>query len=160
MKSLFRYLAVGAVVLGAIVAIHAWTGSSSTAMVSEVQAQTSSLSPAPAPSPSPSLLQFHSPLPRPTPPAVPVPGEPPPPPPNPCSPGYWKNHTELWVGTAACDGYVSPCGGATGCDAILNDLQAKGPGSVVCRTAANDHLNNYFFTKDGTLPCTDEGSDE
>src|SRR5262249_1584032 len=131
MKNLFRKIALGAAVLGAIVAIHTWTGTTSTAMVPQAQAKTTppSVSPAAAPTPSPATSHARTsrPLPSPTPPAVPVPGEPPPPPPppNPCSPGYWKNHTELWVGTAACDGYVSPCGGATGCDALLNDLKAK-----------------------------------
>jgi hypothetical protein len=153
MKRLFYNLAVGTVALGAVVALHAWTGSSSTAMVAEVQAQT------PSPSPSPSLSPSPLVLPSPTPPPVPVPDEPPPPPPppaTPCSPGYWKNHTEVWVGTAACDGYLSPCGGASGCDAILTDLTAKGPGSVICRTAASSHLNDYFIRTTGTLPCTDE----
>ena len=63
------------------------------------------------------------------------------------------------MGTAACDGYVSPCGGETGCDAILKDLKAKGPGSETCRSAASSHLNDYFFRTTGTLPCTDESDD-
>lgn len=50
---------------------------------------------------------------------------------EPCSPGFWKNHTELWYGIC-CD---------EACSAkLLADLQARGPGSNAIRAAAADFL--------------------
>jgi hypothetical protein len=48
-----------------------------------------------------------------------------------CSPGFWKNHTELWIGIC-CEGEQ--------CGDILADLQARGPGSSAVRAAAADYL--------------------
>jgi hypothetical protein len=58
------------------------------------------------------------------------------PPGDPCSPGYFKNHLEDWVGLG-CGDY---CGGATD-GQLLDDLQAKGPGSGAIRHAAAACLN-------------------
>lgn len=68
-----------------------------------------------------------------------APGEPPPPPPEPvdCSPGYWKNHTEIWMGRG--------CGTASGrSDAMLLDmLSPQGArGSRQDRETAQRILNN------------------
>lgn len=57
---------------------------------------------------------------------------PPPPPPEPtdCSPGFWKNHTELWWGLVG-----DP-------DAVLADLKARGHGSGDIRHDAAAMLND------------------
>ncbi|MDH3200774.1 MAG: hypothetical protein OEM15_07770 [Myxococcales bacterium] len=51
---------------------------------------------------------------------------------EPCSPGYWKNHPEEWVGIC-CD-TTEPYD--TDCDGIDGALRAKGPGSSAIRAAA------------------------
>jgi len=43
-----------------------------------------------------------------------APGPPPPPEPSDCSPGYFKNHTEVWEGHG--------CGGTALNDAVLLDM--------------------------------------
>jgi Thrombospondin type 3 repeat len=48
-----------------------------------------------------------------------------------CSPGFWKNHTELWYGTAF-DAATSA--------QLLADLQARGPGSDAIRAAAQARI--------------------
>ena len=45
-----------------------------------------------------------------------------------CSPGFWKNHTELWP-----IGYDQN---------LMDDLTARGPGSEVLRYEAADLLNS------------------
>ena len=50
-----------------------------------------------------------------------------------CSPGFWKNHTELWFGVCCTGG---------DCDAILAELNAKGPGSDARRQNAADFLED------------------
>ncbi len=50
-----------------------------------------------------------------------------------CSPGFWKNHQELWVGV---------CCTGSDCDAILDDLTARGPGSDERRQRAADFLED------------------
>ena len=76
----------------------------------------------------------------------PPPPPPPPPPPvlNDCSPGFWKNHTELWVGMA-CTGVV--------CDDLLADLKFKGPGAV--RHEAASLLNAWADEEYGYALCTE-----
>jgi hypothetical protein len=80
------------------------------------------------------------------------PGEPPPPPPPPppelndCSPGFWKNHQELWVGIA-CTGTI--------CDGILADLKSRGKGSGELRHAAADDLNSWADGAIGYKVCMD-----
>jgi hypothetical protein len=63
------------------------------------------------------------------------------PPGTPCTPGFWKNHTELWFnvgcGADGCPDY--PRGG--GCAQILSDLQAKGPGGETLRNGAAAYLD-------------------
>ena len=66
-------------------------------------------------------------------------GEPPPPPPPPslndCSPGFWKNHTELWS-TIYC--------GSEECVAdVLEELTSKGPGSDARRHDQASDLNTW-----------------
>lgn len=79
-----------------------------------------------------------------------APGEEPPPPPPPeeldCSPGYWKNHTEVWWGLA-CTG--------SGCDELLTGLTAKGPGSDAYRDAAASYLNGWAAVND-IAACKDD----
>jgi hypothetical protein len=75
------------------------------------------------------------------------PGDPPPPPPtNDCSPGFWKNHTELWFGSA--------CTGST-CDEWLGELQARGPGSSYLRLARASYLNAWADGYFGMMVCKD-----
>lgn len=78
------------------------------------------------------------------------PDEPPPPPPPPaandCSPGFWKNHTEMWFGLA--------CTGAT-CDAWLGELEAKGPGSSFTRLGRASYLNAWADGFYGMTICKD-----
>ena len=82
--------------------------------------------------------------------ANPVEPPPPPPPPPPeindCSPGFWKNHQELWVGIACT---------STVCDAILADLTSRGPGSGVLRHDAADLLNTWADANFGYKVCMD-----
>jgi len=93
----------------------------------------------PEPTPTPS----ETPTPEPTPTPSPTPS--PTPTPSTCSPGFWKNHTELWVPNY-CAAY--PWGGT--CSAILADLTAQGPGSSVLRARAAGYLNGL-----GIATCTD-----
>lgn len=60
---------------------------------------------------------------------------------KPCSPGFWKNHTELWLDL--------------GCGVDEADLHARGPGSGEIRHAAAAALNACYFRHHGTLPCKD-----
>lgn len=53
---------------------------------------------------------------------------PPPPPGATCSPGFWKNHAELWPIDYNQD--------------LMDDLTARGPGSEELRYAAADLLNS------------------
>ena len=59
-----------------------------------------------------------------------------------CSPGFWKNHQELWVGECCEEGEQ--------CDTILANLRAKGPGGNVFRSAAADFLEECLGR-----PCND-----
>jgi hypothetical protein len=63
-----------------------------------------------------------------------------------CSPGFWKNHTELWFGIC--------CTGAQ-CDSLLADLKSRGPGSDVRRQSAADFLEACLGR-----PCNETGDDE
>ena len=80
------------------------------------------------------------------------PGEPPPEPPklNYCSPGFWKNHTELWYG-AICD---------LECSAqLLADLKAKGKGSEQIRRDAQAVLNFFADQTYRYAVCEDADDD-
>jgi hypothetical protein len=75
---------------------------------------------------------------------------PPPPPPPPCeptdcSPGFWKNHTEVWFGEG--------CGGLIDDAELLLMLNARGPGSRDVREEAQSYLNNCGFSPS---PCEDD----
>lgn len=76
--------------------------------------------------------------------AIAWPGDPPPPS-NDCSPGFWKNHTELWFGLA-CDAE---------CDVWLEQLQAKGPGSSFTRLSRASYLNAWADGYFGATVCKD-----
>ena len=63
-------------------------------------------------------------------------GDKPPPPPKGggnCSPGFWKNHTELWFDVC--------CYGAE-CQLLEDNLRARGPGSHFLRDGAAAFLNS------------------
>jgi len=82
---------------------------------------------------------------------VDVPGcAPPPPPPTTadCSPGFYKNHPETW-----CDA----CFGGVGCDAIVNQLSARGPEGAMIRDAAKAEIDACFGTAVAS-PCVDDDS--
>ena len=73
----------------------------------------------------------------------------PPPPPKEevdCSPGYWKNHTEVWFDDVCCSGEM--------CDLLLDNLSARGRGGAALRAAAQGVLNECFF--DDGSPCDDD----
>ena len=78
----------------------------------------------------------------------PPPPPPPPPPPelNDCSPGFWKNHTELWVGIA-CTGSI--------CEGMLADLTSRGPGSGELRHNVASDLNSWADEYYGAQVCTE-----
>jgi len=77
----------------------------------------------------------------------------PPPPPKEdtaeCSPGFYKNHPETWVGIC-CNDTDNPT-----CSALQSDLEAKGPGSGAVREAAAEYLDACFGSSERT-PCTDD----
>ncbi|MGH8555491.1 MAG: hypothetical protein ACREUD_08015 [Gammaproteobacteria bacterium] len=66
-----------------------------------------------------------------------------------CSPGYWKNHPEVWV-DICCNDTDNPT-----CDALSSSLEAKGPGSGAIRESAAEFLDACFGTGDLT-PCTED----
>jgi hypothetical protein len=63
-----------------------------------------------------------------------------------CSPGFYKNHTEVWYGR---------CCSGPDCDEILADLKERGPGSGYIRAAAAAYLNECF-EREGFQPCEDD----
>lgn len=63
-----------------------------------------------------------------------------------CSPGYYKNHQDTWVGIA-CTG--------TACDDLLRMLNARGSGSGTLKNIAAAFLND-FFGDAASSPCTDD----
>lgn len=79
-------------------------------------------------------------------------GTPPPPPPPPaagadCSPGYYKNHPEMWC---------SQCGyDAVGCTYMIGELTAKGATGAGRRDFAKAQIDACFGTA-AKSPCTDD----
>jgi hypothetical protein len=70
-----------------------------------------------------------------------------------CSQGYWKNHTEVWF-YKACDGHTAiDSHGTTSCEAMLNDLRARGKGSEAIRDAVTDYLNGWATYKNMYVNC-------
>ena len=65
---------------------------------------------------------------------------------NYCSPGFWKNHQELWVGQA-CTGEL--------CNTILAALTSRGPGSDVFRHTAAAYLNDWADETFHIAVCTE-----
>ena len=78
---------------------------------------------------------------------------PPPPPPVEldCSPGFYKNHTELWW----FDSSTPCCEGPDVCNMLESMLRARGPGSGAVRAWAAGDLNECF-EEYGLNPCEDE----
>jgi hypothetical protein len=73
-------------------------------------------------------------------------GEPPPPPPlNDCSPGFWKNHPEIWSTTY--------CGSAECVADVLEELTSQGPGSDARRHNQAADLNEWADTTLQYLVC-------
>ena len=68
----------------------------------------------------------------------------PPPKGSECSPGYFKNHTNVWFGTC-CDDSTAQC------DDLLVALRARGSTGAALRGTAQDELNACFETS----PCDD-----
>ena len=67
---------------------------------------------------------------------------------EPCSPGYWKNHEEVWN--------PSLCETQGDCQQLSDDLNAKGRGSGDVRAAAGTTLNDRWLAANGSpLPCTE-----
>ena len=64
-----------------------------------------------------------------------------------CSPGFWKNHTDVWFGVC-CDDNPTPQ-----CDDLLTALSARGPGGAAIREAAQRFLNACFILGS---PCVDD----
>jgi len=54
----------------------------------------------------------------------------------PCSPGFYKNHLDFWVGIY-CDEISSPT-----CSTLLTSLTCKGPNAICGRGAAAAYLNS------------------
>lgn len=77
------------------------------------------------------------------------------PPPSPpkdgaeCSPGYWKNHPEEWVGIC-CDDGSNPS-----CSTLQSSLEAKGGSGAPLREGASEYLDACFGSAEET-PCTDD----
>ena len=69
-----------------------------------------------------------------------------------CSSGYYKNHTEVWDenSDAMC------CTDAAACDAILANLEAKGPGGSLLRMGGKVLLDACFADQGISSPCDEE----
>jgi hypothetical protein len=63
-----------------------------------------------------------------------------------CSPGYYKNHVEVWCGT---------CVSEDSCDEVVAALSAKGPGSELIRDTAKAILDGCYVTAEAS-PCADD----
>lgn len=73
-------------------------------------------------------------------------GEPPPPPPlNDCSPGFWKNHPEIWA--------TLYCASQECVDDVLEELTSQGPGSDARRHDQADDLNEWADRELQYLVC-------
>jgi hypothetical protein len=73
-----------------------------------------------------------------------------------CSPGYYKNHVGTWCGGACpATGFT-----ITECDALLDALEAQGPGSGAIRAAASGFLNDCFGTAEASPARTTNPSVE
>lgn len=56
---------------------------------------------------------------------------------TPCSPGYWKNHLDVWYNHPD----ICPIGHTPTCEALLAALTCKGADATCFRTAAANYLN-------------------
>jgi hypothetical protein len=73
-------------------------------------------------------------------------GEPPPPPAlNDCSPGFWKNHPEIWA--------TLYCNSETCVADVLEELTSRGPGSDARRHDQADDLNEWADRELQYLVC-------
>lgn len=73
----------------------------------------------------------------------------PPPSPSYCSPGFWKNHPEVWEAGICCIGLASDP--QSQCGELDAQLRAKGPGGSFIRKAAQAVLSACFADP----PCDD-----
>lgn len=63
-----------------------------------------------------------------------------------CSPGYWKNHTEVWQDLVDEATF----------DALMEDLTATGAHNGALKQAAAAYINAIFLNSDKLdLPCED-----
>jgi hypothetical protein len=67
-----------------------------------------------------------------------------------CSPGYWKNHPEVWEAGICCIGLASDP--QSQCGELDAQLRAQGPGSRFIREAAQAVLSACFADP----PCEDD----
>jgi len=70
---------------------------------------------------------------------------------NDCSPGYWKNHEEMWALPGQYCGMLPDVCVAD----IMADLTSRGPGSDALRHDAAANLNAWADMVYGELICTD-----
>jgi hypothetical protein len=82
---------------------------------------------------------------------VAAPTIPPPPGELDCSPGFYKNHTELWWHDSA----TPCCETQEGCELLESMLKARGPGSGAVRAFAAGELNACFEVDHELNPCED-----
>lgn len=69
-----------------------------------------------------------------------------------CSPGFWKNHQELWLPDLCGDPYND-------CAYLLGELDAKGPANGERKNAAADIIDGRWLATYGEpLPCDEAGS--
>jgi hypothetical protein len=72
-------------------------------------------------------------------------GEEPPPTLNDCTPGFWKNHPEIWATTY--------CGGQECVDDVIEELTSRGQGSDARRHDQAADLNEWADRVLGYLVC-------
>ena len=76
-----------------------------------------------------------------------------------CSPGYWKNHVEVWcpvTGEALiCAGLTTECGGACTCEQLRHFASAEEGATAAQRAAVDSCLDTFFSFTAGFSPCSD-----
>ena len=76
-----------------------------------------------------------------------------------CSPGYWKNHVEVWCPvtgpTLLCPGLTTACGGACTCEQLRHFTSAEEGATAAQRAAGDACLDEFFSFTAGFSPCTD-----
>jgi hypothetical protein len=76
-----------------------------------------------------------------------------------CSPGYYKNHVDVWCpvvgGSLLCAPLTTACGGACTCEQLRHLLSAEEGATSAQRAAADACLNDFFSFTAGFSPCVD-----